>query len=82
MTLRIDTMTDSNGVTLRLSGRIASEHIDQVTKEIGARWATVLDLDEVTLVDVEVVRFLKVVERQGIELRHCPPFIREWIARE
>jgi hypothetical protein len=46
------------------------------------RWTIVLDLDQVTLVDVEVVRFLKAAEREGVELRNCPPFIREWIARE
>ena len=43
---------------------------------------TVLDLDEVTLVDVEVVRFLGMCEKEGTELLHCPPYIREWISRE
>jgi hypothetical protein len=42
----------------------------------------VLDLDEVTLVDVEVVRFLGACEAEGIALLHCSPNIREWIARE
>jgi len=42
----------------------------------------VLDLDEVTLVDVEVVRFLGGCEAKGIILLHCSPYIREWIARE
>jgi hypothetical protein len=37
---------------------------------------------EVTLVDVEVVRFLGSCETQGVELRNCPVYIREWIARE
>ena len=41
-----------------------------------------LDLDEVTLVDVEVVRFLGVCEAAGIALLHCSPYIREWIAKE
>ena len=41
-----------------------------------------LDLDEVTLVDVEVVRFLGGCEATGIALLHCSPYIREWIARE
>ena len=40
----------------------------------------VLDLDEVTLVDV--VRFLGACEAEGIALLHCSPNIREWIARE
>jgi hypothetical protein len=42
----------------------------------------VLDLDEVTLVDVEVVRFLGRCEKAGTALLHCPLYIREWIARE
>jgi hypothetical protein len=42
----------------------------------------VLDLDQVTLVDVEVVRFLGTCEKEGTELLHCPPYIREWISRE
>ena len=42
----------------------------------------VLDLDAVTLVEVEVVRFLGVCEAAGIALLHCSPYIREWIARE
>jgi hypothetical protein len=43
---------------------------------------TVLDLEHVTLVDVEGVRFLSECEALGIELVHCSQYIREWIARE
>jgi hypothetical protein len=42
----------------------------------------ILDLSEVTLVDIEVVRFLTSCEDEGIELVHCPPYVREWIVRE
>ena len=42
----------------------------------------VLDLDEVTLVNVEVVRCFGVCEAAGIAVLHCPPYIREWIRRE
>jgi hypothetical protein len=48
----------------------------------GHRPRIVLDLDGVTLVDVDVVRFLIVCEAEGIEFLHCPPYIREWIFRE
>ena len=41
-----------------------------------------MDLDAVTLVDVEVIRFLNACEEGGIELLHCWPYIREWMARE
>jgi len=42
----------------------------------------VLDLNEVTLVDVGVVRFLIACEAEGIELLNCAPYILEWMARE
>jgi hypothetical protein len=42
----------------------------------------VLDLKDVILVDRDTVRFLRARERDGIALRNCPPYIREWIARE
>jgi len=41
-----------------------------------------LDLAEVTLVDVDVVRFLGNKEREGVELANCSRFVREWIERE
>ena len=31
---------------------------------------------------VEVVQFLALLQRDGILLRGCPPFIREWICRK
>jgi hypothetical protein len=48
----------------------------------GALSKVVLDLEEVTLVDLEVVRFLGVCEADGAEITHCSPYIREWMVRE
>ena len=42
----------------------------------------ILDLTEVTLVDIAAVRFLIRCENEGVELVHCPPYVREWIVRE
>jgi hypothetical protein len=42
----------------------------------------ILDLSEVTLVDVGMVRFLITCEDEGIELAQCPAYVREWILRE
>jgi hypothetical protein len=39
-------------------------------------------LGDVTIVDVEVVRFLSDCENEGIALVQCPPYVREWILRE
>ena len=83
MTLRIEQTSDGQTTTLRLIGQFQAEHLEAVKEQLqrsGPR--TGLDLDEVTLVDVSVVRFLGKCEQEGTELLHCPLYIREWISRE
>ena len=41
-----------------------------------------LDLEEVTLVDIDIVHFLARSEAEGVELLHCPAYLREWISKE
>ena len=41
-----------------------------------------MDLEEVDLVDVEGVRFLKACEAEEISVLRCLPYIREWVLRE
>lgn len=80
MTLRIDTSRDGRQVVFRLIGRIRGENLRDVEHQItGTSRPVVLDLDQVSLVDVDVVRFLSDTESAGIELRNCPRFIRAWI---
>ena len=43
-------------------------------KDGGSRIA---DLEEVSLVDVDVVRFLGTCSAEGIHLVHCSPYIRD-----
>ena len=83
MVLRIERLSHGLVTTLRLSGRLQSEHVEQLKKEIGAGSPKViLDLDEVKLVDRDVVLFLGTCEAKGIEISNCPRYVREWIARE
>ena len=83
MTLRIVREVRKEGTTIRLIGRMRAEHIEHVRAELTAsRTPTALDLDELRLADVDAIRFLAAAERQGVVLRHCAPFIREWMARE
>ena len=83
MTLKIERHADGQKTTLRLIGHLQAEYLEALKAQIeGNGPRMVLDLDEVTLVDVEVVRFLGTCEKEGIELLHCPPYIREWISRE
>jgi hypothetical protein len=70
-------------VVLRVSGRIDGANVDTLREMIGREKGVVaLDLTEVRLVDREAVRLLVVSEANGIELRNCPAYIREWVAQE
>jgi anti-anti-sigma regulatory factor len=83
MTCKIERHTDGHHTTLRLIGHLHAVHLETLQAQLESHGPrTVLDLDEVTLVDVEVVRFLGTCEKAGTALLHCPPYIREWIARE
>ena len=81
--LKIEKEFDGHTMSLRLSGRIQSADIGNITAQMGDdRVRILLDLSEVTLVDVEAVRFLSNCEHEGIVLVHCPLYVREWILRE
>ena len=82
MVLKIDRSADGQDVVLRLSGRMQSEHVEQLKAEMEEAGGVVLDLEDVKLVDREAVRFLSECEANGTKLRHCSPYIREWIAKE
>ncbi len=83
MTLKIERDSDGPRTTLRLIGRIRAEHLTELEKQIkGSGSMIALDLEEVNLVDVEVVRFLGTCEAQGVTLLRCSPYIRDWIAIE
>jgi len=83
MTLRITTGSDGQRTTLRLSGRIRSTDIESIREAMKGKAARiVLDLEEVTLVDLDVVRFLGVSEAEGVELVNYSAYIRDWIFKE
>ena len=81
--LRIEKDSDGCVNRLRLSGRIQSDHIACILSAMNDGCTrAILDLSEVTLVDITVVRFLIGCEDEGIELVQCPPWVREWMRRE
>ena len=83
MTLKIEKYADECGTTLRLIGRMHAEHLPELEKQIrDSESKIVLDLEELNLVDVEVVRFLGTCEAQGVKLLNCCPYIRDWIGKE
>jgi anti-anti-sigma regulatory factor len=82
MTCRIDRLSIDQGVVLRISGRITGEGLDVLRTALEEGRVVALDLTEVELVDRDAVTLLAVAEGNGIELRHCPAYIREWVTRE
>jgi len=68
---------------VRLIGRVQSECLAEIEAQIdGVNPRPVLDLEEVTLVDVGAVRFLSACEHSGIDLLHCAQYIRHWMASD
>jgi hypothetical protein len=81
--LKIKKDCDGCVTRLRLSGRIESDLITSIRTAMSDCCAhKILDLSEVTLVNIGVVRFLISCEEEGIELVQCPPYVREWMLRE
>ena len=81
--LRIEKDSDGCVNMVRLSGRIQSDHIASIRSAINDGCTRkILDLSEVTLVDIIVVRYLITCENEGVKLAQCPPYVREWILRE
>ena len=79
MTLRIDRF----GERVRLSGEFRSEHVHQVKAEMdqcGSR--SVLDLEEVNLIDVEAIHFLNSCEARGVLVLNAAAYITVWMVQE
>ena len=70
----------------RVTGRIDCAYVEVllelIANEKRSKGRLALDLTEVTLVSLEAVRALSTAEANGIELRNCPAYVREWISRE
>jgi len=83
MVLKIERVSDGNSITLLLSGRLRSEHVEQLKTQMeGSVQTTILDLDEVKLVDRDMVCFLGECEANGVVISRCSRYIRDWIDRE
>jgi hypothetical protein len=68
----------------RLSGRMEAENLGDFEALLNAESGDeiILDLKDLTLMDLDVVRFPRHCETGGIELRNCPAYIREWLNGE
>jgi hypothetical protein len=80
---RIEKDNGGCATRLRLSGRIQSDQIPSIRSEMDDECTCkILDLSEVTLVDLGVVQFLINCEDAGVQLLQCPAYICEWMVRE
>jgi anti-anti-sigma regulatory factor len=82
--LRI-TKSANGEVVFKLSGRIETENIAELKALLSAETSgrqVLLDLSDLTLVDQNVVSFLRHSEADGIELKNCPAYVREWMKQE
>lgn len=81
--MKIEKESHGGAVTIRMSGNFQREHITELKLQLEDRAPRmILDLKEVTLVDVDLVRFLAACQTSGIKIVHCSKYIREWISRE
>ena len=84
MTCRIDRLlTEQGAVVLHVSGRIRRQDLDVLRAALEYEGGAVaIDLKEVGLVDRDAVKLLALSEGNGVELRNCPAYIREWVEGE
>jgi len=75
----------SDRVLLSLSGRIEAEDVAELQRVLGLEAAgrpIALDLQDVTIIDRDAMRFLARCGLEGIQLENCPAYVREWIEAE
>ena len=59
-----------------------AEHVAQLQTLISSETSVqriVLDLKDLTLAGQDAVSFLALCEAEGIALKNCPAYVREWI---
>lgn len=82
VTYRIDRLRTSQGLVLHISGRITREDLDILRTALDDGSVVAVELCELELIDRDAMKLLAISEANGIELRHCPAYIREWIRRD
>jgi len=82
VTCRIDRIPTDQGLVLRIIGRITRDDLDVFRTALEDGTIVAVELAELELIDRDAMKLLAINEANGIELRHCPAYIREWITRE
>ena len=77
------TRTANGEVVFTISGRMEAENVSELESLFRSETKPVrmiLDLTNLSLVDQGAVKFLERCESEGVVLKNCPAYIREWIA--
>jgi len=82
MPYRIDRVFTDQGLILSVSGRLAAEDLELIRMALDGRRLIAIELAEVELASPDAVQLLVRAEAEGIELRSCPAYLREWIRNE
>jgi hypothetical protein len=82
-TLKLEKYSNGAAAIIRLIGRLHMHHIEELARLLqGDAARTVIDLQEVTLVDLEVVRFFVACEARGVQIETCSAYIHQWMIQE
>jgi ABC-type transporter Mla MlaB component len=78
--------TSGRAATFTISGQLDADSVNGLCELVDAEPADsvlVLDLTDLVLADRDAVRFLREYENRGrVVLRHCPAYVRTWMASE
>jgi hypothetical protein len=78
--------TSGRPVVFTISGQLDADNVNELCQLVDAEPAgsvLVLDLTDLVLADRDTVRFLREYEARGrVALRHCPAYVRTWMAGE
>ena len=84
MTWRIERcVIEEDRAVLCVSGRIQDQDVAALRASLEQGSGVVaIDLKDVLIVDRDAIPLFAACESQGVELRNCPAYIREWITRD
>jgi anti-anti-sigma regulatory factor len=84
--LKITRAAENEDMVLALSGRMTADNMVDLKTLLAAEAQSgrpiILDLQNITLVDRDAVKFLERCEADSIRLKNCPAYVSEWISRE
>lgn len=75
----------NGGVVFSLSGRIEVDDVVELQRLLSLEAAgrdIAFDLQDITLVDRDALKYLARCETESVRLENCPAYIRNWIAME